>query len=158
MDGDGKPDLVVANEFVNTLSVLRNTSVPGVISFASKIDLATGASPYAVAMGDLDGDGKPDLVATSDYYDNVLLGWTVSVFRNISSAGTIGFDTKQVFVTGQDPVLLAIGDIEGDGKPDLATAGAWDTVHVLRNTSTIGNIRFAAKRTFVASPRSNVLT
>lgn len=48
--------------------------------------------------------------------------------------------------------FLTIGDTDGDGKPDIATAGAWDTIHVLRNTSAVGSISFAPKKTFVTYP------
>jgi hypothetical protein len=152
LDGDGKADLVIANHFSNTISILRNTSTSGSIgsgSFATKQDFATGAQPHSVAIGDLDGDGKPDL-AVSNYASG-----TVSVYRNTSTSGSIGsgsFATKQDFATATNPGLLAIGDLDVDGKPDLIVANGLDnTVSVLRNTSTSGSIgsgSFAAKQDF----------
>jgi hypothetical protein len=68
LDGDGKPDLAVTNFGPNTVSVLRNTSTSGVInnsSFASPVEFATGNAPVSVAIGDLDGDGKPDIVVAN---------------------------------------------------------------------------------------------
>ena len=149
VDGDGKPDLVSANSPSNNVSVVRNTSTPGNISFAAKVNFATGGTPSSVAIGDVDGDGKPDLVVT-----NSAAGVnTVSVLRNTSTA-SISFAAKVDFTTGAIPRSVAIGDLDGDGKPDLAiannaTSPASTTISVLRNTSTT-SISFAAKVDFTA--------
>ncbi len=152
LDGDGKPDLAVANQNSATVSVLRNTSTSGSIvagSFAAKVDFATGSSPYSVAIGDLDGDGKPDLAVANQN------SATVSVFRNTSTSGSIAagsFAAIVNFTTGTNPFSVAIGDLDGDGKPDLAVANQNSTtVSVFRNTSTSGSIAagsFAAKVDF----------
>ena len=147
LDGDGKPDLVVANGNSDNISVLRNTSTSGSISassFAAKVDFATGTFTAYVAIGDMDGDGKPDLVVVNNN--------NLSVLRNTSTPGSIGLplplkvDFDLVFV---GPVFVAIGDVDGDGKPDLVSANSGaSSVSVLRNTSTSGSISFAAKVDF----------
>jgi len=60
LDGDGKPDLAVANYASNTVSVFRNTSsgVIGRRSFAGQRSLEQALSRFPVALGDLDGDGN----------------------------------------------------------------------------------------------------
>ena len=77
-NGDGKPDLAVANTsgfYVSTVSLLLGT---GMGTFAPKVDYPTGGGPYSVATGDFNGDGKPDLaVANENLYSN-----TVSVLLN----------------------------------------------------------------------------
>jgi 6-phosphogluconolactonase (cycloisomerase 2 family) len=160
LDGDGKPDLAVANLSSNTVSVYRNTSTSGLIaagSFAAKVDFATGTNPYSVAIGDLDGDGKPDLAVANSGSN------TVSVFRNTSTSGLIAagsFAAKVDFTTGSGPLSVAIGDLDGDGKPDLAVANYGSaSVSVFRNTSSSGLIAagsFAAKVDFTTGsfPRS----
>ena len=160
LDGDGKPDLAIANVSSNTVSVFRNTATSGGIelgSFAAKVDFATGTNPYSVAMGDLDGDGKPDL-AVANYGST-----TVSVIRNTSTIGSIGlssFAANVDFTIGYNPFSVAIGDLDGDGKPDLAVVNeSSNSISVLRNTATSGSIglgSFAAKVDFTTgtNPRS----
>ncbi len=143
LNGDGKPDLVVANTGSNTVSVLCNTSSLGTISFATKIDFTTGSVPFSASIGDIDGDGKPDL-AVNNYSSN-----TVSVFRNTSTLGAISLSAKVDFTTGIGPGTLRIGDIDGDGKPDLAVPNiSSNTLSVLRNTSSSGSVSFASKVDF----------
>jgi len=149
IDGDGKPDLVTANEHTSTVSVLLNTSSPGYLSFAPNKDFATGAGPIYVAIGDLDGDGKPDLVTANDGYGGII-GNTVSVLlQNTGSSGSLSFALNKDFATGALPTSVAIGDIDGDGKPDLVTANSnVNTVSVLRNMGSHGSADFAAKVDF----------
>ena len=143
IDGDGKSDLAVANYLGNTVSVFRNTSVPGTVSFAAKVDFTTSINPYSVSIGDIDGDGKPDL-AVANAGSN-----SVSVFRSTSVSGTVSFATKVDFTTGFLPYSVSIGDMDGDGKPDLAVANFnSNTVSVLRSTSVSGTVSFATKVDF----------
>jgi hypothetical protein len=68
-NGDGKPDLAVANSGSNTVSVLLNTIATGATtaSFAAQQAFSVGSDPFSVAAGDFNGDGKPDLaVANND--------------------------------------------------------------------------------------------
>lgn len=64
VNGDGRPDLVVANTGGDNVTVLLNTTATGAdaTSFAAAREFATLARPDAVTAADLDGDGRPDLV------------------------------------------------------------------------------------------------
>jgi hypothetical protein len=148
IDGDNKPDIVVANEGAGSglgVSVLQNLATTGVIdasSFGAKVDFITGTLPRAVEFGDLDGDGKPDLVVSNTNSNNL------SVLKNNATAGTINsstFDAKVDFNTNIFPAGVAIGDINGDGKLDVLVANAGviagtSTVSAYRNQSTPGVI------------------
>jgi len=131
LDGDGKPDLAVANHDSDTVRVLLNT---GNGTFANKVDYPTGSQPHVVAAADLDGDGKPDLAVTNSTSN------TVSVLVN-NGNGT--FANKVDYVTGPNPWSVAAADVDNDGKLDLAvTNDMSNTMSVLLNN---GNGTFAPK-------------
>ncbi len=79
LNGDGKLDFAVVGSASNVVSVFRNTATSGSIvaySFATPVNFSVNSSNYSVAIGDIDGDGRPDLIA-ANYGDS-----TVSVLRN----------------------------------------------------------------------------
>lgn len=162
LDGDGKAELVVANQTGNTVSVFRNTSTAGTLdlnSFAPKVDFTTGPNlTIGIAIGDLDGDEKPE-IAVTNYGSNI-----VSILKNKTTIGAFtanSFASKVDFATGTGPQSIAMGDLDGDGKVDLAVANfsanvtdaTANTVSILRNTTTEGVISansFAPKVLFKA--------
>jgi hypothetical protein len=148
-DGDGKPDLAIANRAANSMSVLRNTSVVHAISINPKIDFTTGTTPHHIVAGDIDGDGKHDLVVVNRNSN------TISIFRNTSTAGSISFAPKVDVAAGIAPQQVAIGDIDGDGKSDLTFPNGTTTFSVLKNTSVPGTISFATKLDFATGVNGN---
>ncbi len=139
LDGDGRPDLVVANANDGTLSIFHNTSVPGIInsnSFAPQTTIFTGAGCRSVAIGDLDGDGLPDVVAVNQNTN------TISLLRNVGTIGNIAFAPKVDISSAQgDLDHVTIGDLDGDGKPDLTVVSYTpQVVTVFQNTSTPGTL------------------
>ena len=157
VNGDGKPDLIVANTNDNTVSVLLNTTAPGATmpSFAAQQTFATGVGPISVTAADVNGDGKPDLIV-ANFSDN-----TVSVLLNTTTPGATmpSFTAQQTFATGMGPISVTAADVNGDGKPDLIVANYFiNTVSVLLNTTAPGATMpsFTAQQTFATgnSPRS----
>jgi serine/threonine protein kinase len=123
-NGDGQPDLAVANYDSNNVSVLIHRPPAPYRSFLGPaVDYPAGAAPHAVAVGDLDRDGRADVV-TANRADN-----SVSVLRG-KGDGT--FAPAVRFATGKGPVAVVVADVNGDGRPDLVTADSGgDTVSVL---------------------------
>jgi hypothetical protein len=135
LNGDGRPDLVIANQHANNLSVLLNTTAPGAASasFAARQDFATAGNPFALTTPDINGDGRPDLVATNINLD------TVSILLNTTAPGatTVAFTTQQSLAAPSEPFAVAASDLDGDGRPDLIMGG-FGCCYVLLNTTAPG--------------------
>ena len=158
IDGDGKPDLVVVNSAANTISIYRNMALSGSIgtnSFATKIDFNVGTGPQGIKIADLNGDGKLDIIV-ANYTGN-----SVSVLQNQAVSGSItssSFAAKVDFVAANAPKTIVIGDVDGDGRPEIMAVG--NTVAVLLNQVTAGVINsgaFAAKIDFLTNGVSSMV-
>ena len=79
---------MMLQKYANRISILRNTSTSGSIAFAAKADFTTAGRPISIAIGDLDGDGKPDLSMSNETSNNI------SVIRNTSTSGPSGYGTR----------------------------------------------------------------
>ncbi|WP_264538481.1 beta strand repeat-containing protein [Flavobacterium sp. N1736] len=155
-DGDGKSDIAVNNRNSNLISIFRNTSVTGTISsssFTTPVNITSPNNPGGIAAGDLDGDGKPDLVVTN------VIGSNISVLLNTSSgAGDISFAAAVILTSAINPLDVKIGDIDGDGKADLTLVSNNNALLVYRNISSgSGNINFAPYVSFPSSATGNAL-
>ena len=140
-DGDGKPDVAVTNRNSSTISVFRNTSSSGSVTFAAHVDFSTGGAgvlPYGIAAADVDGDGKVDLVVANSGTDSL------AIFRNTSTSGSIdisSFGARVDIAASGTPIAVVIADINGDGKPEIVSANTSDsTLSVFQNNSTSGSI------------------
>src|SRR5437773_586811 len=85
-------------------------------SFAAKQDFATGTTPLSVTVGDVNLDGKLDLAVAKQ------TATTVAVLLNTTAPGaaTPSFAAKRDFATGTTPFSVTVGDVNLDGKLDLA--------------------------------------
>jgi len=128
LDRDGKMDLAVANYDTNDVSVLwgngDGTFTPGASTFSVGSN-PYGESPVAIAIADVNGDGNLDIITANESAN------TVTVLLN-QGPGTRAFAAAKESPTGMYPEAVAVGDFNGDGKLDVATADSWDdTVTVL---------------------------
>jgi len=140
--GDGRADLAVASRGGNMVSILANQTAPlaATASFAARVDFATGTAPASVVAVDLNGDGRMDL-AVANSGDN-----TVSLLMNTIAAGEVqpAFAAKTDFGTGATPSDIAVADLDGDGRMDLALSNSGDnTVSVFANQTEVGSMTAA---------------
>jgi hypothetical protein len=116
LNGDGRPDLVTADGAYDVDVFLGSGggSFATPVAYPSAMDSCCLTEPAAIAIADLNGDGKPDLAAANTGTSNV------SVFKG-NGDGT--FQPQVPFTTNRGPQVVAITDINADGHPDLlATA------------------------------------
>jgi hypothetical protein len=130
VNGDGIPDLLVANQCSSFTYECIGNSVVGVLlgsgdgKFENPVAYSTGETWAAsLAVSDVNGDGFPDLVVADLEYVSVLLGEGNGTFRpavNYSASGTFDQSVK-------------IADMNGDGIPDLVVSdnGPDKTISVL---------------------------
>ncbi|BBL73360.1 FG-GAP repeat domain-containing protein [Methylomagnum ishizawai] len=114
LNGDGTPDLVIANEDSRSVSVLLGKG-DGTFQPRQQYGAGIDFGPDSVAASDLNGDGYTDLATVSDFYS------TISVLLG-NGDGT--FKANRDYVAGyygSNPHSITLADLNGDGKPDLAT-------------------------------------
>jgi hypothetical protein len=118
VNGDGKPDLLVANGCAIQLQNCTGDGVVGVLlgngdgTFQAAVTYDSGGQfAYAIAVADVNADGKPDLLVTnwSSSSVGVLLGNGDGTFQ-----AAVTYDAG-----GQRTKSIAVADVNGDGKLDL---------------------------------------
>jgi uncharacterized repeat protein (TIGR02543 family) len=143
-NGDGRPDLAIANKGGGPSSQRAVT----VLLANADGSMRSGASyqvpalaPIAIVAADFDGNGKADLLVADAYSETLTL---------LSGNGDGTFQVKSPLAGNKlysVPVYMAAGDLNNDGKPDLAVLNSDGTVTVLING---GDGSFPTQRRYVA--------
>lgn len=118
LDGDGKKDLIFIKTGTGSgsISILSNTSTSELLnssSFSTSINLPTKYNAESLAIADMDGDGKPDIIVVENGVISILK-------NNISSGISAEAFTRTEVISNNDPgKKLAVSDMDGDGRPDI---------------------------------------
>jgi hypothetical protein len=157
VDGDARPDVVTANLDSQDVSVLLNRDNTNLFEPVSDFSIAT--STYSAAVGDLNKDGKMDIVGANAFANpsDPLLHNTITI---LLGDGTGNFSDEGEFpIAGTDPFSVILVDVNNDGNLDAVTANRMsNTVSVLLGNGlcVVGDCTFGAATNFpVASvPKS----
>jgi len=133
VDGDYDLDVLTANPFINGTVSVRLNNGQGGFGGGSEVPVGNTATNgcYGVALGDVEGDGDLDLLAT----DANGGGPSTVVVRLNDGRGQFG--GSQNVAVGRAAQSVAVGDVDGDGDLDLLVANGNDnTVSVRLNGGT----------------------
>ena len=132
VDGEGRPDILVTRLLGSDIAVLLNeTPEDGDITFASPTLIPSIPRPWGIDVGDLDGDGLPDMAVGSVQAGVV----DFDVFINTSTPGSASFDRIRVN-SGIRIRNIKIVDLSGDSKPEIVTTQVDDNrLAIYRNTN-----------------------
>jgi hypothetical protein len=125
-DGKPLPDLVVANEGDDNVTVLDNLGAGDFAEPATSPELA-GDHPFATDAADFDADGDRDVAVANTETDDV------TILRN-GGTGNLGQPATSPEDAGDHPGAIVAADLDGDLDPDLAIANQFSSnVTILRN-------------------------
>ncbi len=114
-NGDGKLDLVVANPGSSSTPAGINVFFGnGDGTFQAAANYTNGAAPISLAVGDFNGDGKPDVVVVNSFANYVTI---------LLNQGNGTFKLNNNVTLPSSPSSVAVGDVNRDGKLDLVLSG-----------------------------------
>lgn len=153
LDNDGKPEVIVTNQTGGNINILVNESSLAAISFSPTpvtVNIPEAASTDGLSVEDLDGDGLRD-IATSQFLTQTS---NIFILENTSVPGNISFTHNQTLDLSGTVVNLKTGDLDGDGKPEIAATQliGTGTISVFKNQAN-GSIAFGAPVSFVTDVR-----
>jgi len=122
-DGDRKADLVSVNSNDDNDVAVALGDGQGRFIRAAGSPFAVGPGPYPLALGDLDADGKVDMVVTSTGFRNGLGPVAVSGLTALFGDGRGGFRRSEIPLRTGHTWFVAIGDVNADGNTEVVIAG-----------------------------------
>jgi len=129
MNGDNKPDLVLANYSANHVTILLGA---GDGTFPNSFSYAAGPEPTFVAVADFNGDSILDLAVSDNTVDGVV--------TLMLGAGGGGLQAAPLYRSAYIPESLAVGDLNNDGVPDIVAAAPSGGPGVGAGVTMLGNV------------------
>lgn len=131
-DGDGNPDLLIPKD--DSLYILRHGADPMLSksSFMQKVVLQTERQVLSSVVGDVDGDGKMDILYSST---------SIILLHNTSTNGNISFEARTLENLNGTTGSMTLRDMNLDGRPDLVLYDVY-SIYCYPNTTTGSTISF----------------
>lgn len=151
LDFDGKPDVIVSNSDNNEISIFKNQSSGGAISFASapvQIEVLGATITGGLEVQDMDGDNKPELIVAQ------LSSTNIYVLKNNSGVNSISFADAVQFDMNKSIQNVKVGDLNGDGLADIAVTHRIEgSMSVIKNNSSLTSLDFQLAGNWATSAR-----
>jgi hypothetical protein len=140
LNGDGKVDLVTANQSASSLTVLTNNGLGG---FTITDVPTVGLHPFGIVAADVNGDSRLDLISAN------ISSNSLSVLTN---NGASGFGISATLPVGVSPKTVVAADLNGDGKVDLVCANSGSATLSIFTNNGSGGFAVAATPSVSALP------
>ncbi|MFI5457562.1 MAG: beta strand repeat-containing protein [Isosphaerales bacterium] len=117
VNGDGRPDLIIANKGSNDVSILINVKVGNSFTFVPGPRLQAGVGPVSTVVADVFGNGVSDLVVANSGSNNV---WLLQGIGN----GFFNDQNPTIYSVGTNPDALFVGQFTGGSGQELVTVNS----------------------------------
>jgi hypothetical protein len=140
VSGDGHPDLVVTDNTTHGYGHVGIMLNNGDGTFqAAVLHNAGGYQATAAAVGDINGDGFPDIAVVNPCQNNTCLTGKVSFLPGVGGGAFTGVASANAS-GGFSATAVVIGELNGDGRPDVVVANACADLQTCMNGSGSGSV------------------